>query len=591
MTPANNKTLLRSYSYVRKYYLKELFILLLILCQNAGALSFPYFIKVIIDKVFPAADFQMLIEVLLFIVGIQLFSMVAGILSAYFQQQVSNAVMEDLRTDLFDHIIHLPIDFYNKNDIGEVIHSLSNEVNIIREFLTTSLIQFANNLILIIGISLILYFLDAKLFFLCILLIPLLLITISLFHRRIRAYIARDRKADASVMSFMIEKLDNVILIKLFNRYRFEWQNFRNRIREYIKINLRVTMLRAQGTQISIFLIAMAPVVVIGFGSGGIFSGILSLGTLVAFLEYFNLMIGPSRNMLGLYYGMLRAGESARKLMAFFDTPIPDRDRKPGAGIEPVERIAVEQVGLTLGANQILEEVSFVLEKGRSYGFVGASGSGKSSLTFMLCGLYKADKGHIYFNGKDTKDLGVYALCDQVGLVRSNTKLLRGTIRDNILYGIESAGADAVEAVLEFVGLADYILELPQQLDTDISDLGTRLSDGQRQRLAIARALLKDPQVLILDEATSAMDSISESTLIRNILDRYQDRIVVVISHRLSTVSNLDEIICLRDGVIAEQDAHARLLAKKGAYWNLFEQQLVGNTADLQGNLMIDNKK
>ena len=129
--------------------------------------------------------------------------------------------------------------------------------------------------------------------------------------------------------------------------------------------------------------------------------------------------------------------------MAFFETRIPDRARKPGAGIEPVERIAVEQVGLTLGANQILEEVSFVLEKGRSYGFVGASGSGKSSLTFMLCGLYKADKGHIYFNGKDTKDLGVYALCDQVGLVRSNTKLLRGTIRDNILYGIESAGADS----------------------------------------------------------------------------------------------------------------------------------------------------
>ena len=204
-----------AWKYVRKYLGKELVILLLILGRNAGTLSFPYLLKIIIDDVFRSWNEELLWKILLIVVGTQLLSTIAGIYSTYFQQQVSNQIMKDIRTDLFTHVIHLPVDFYNKNDIGEVIHSLSNEVNIIRRFLTSSFVEMINNLIMIVCIALILIILDPFLFQVSIIFIPALIILVTLFHTRIRISMGEDRKADASIMSFMIEKLQNVILVKL----------------------------------------------------------------------------------------------------------------------------------------------------------------------------------------------------------------------------------------------------------------------------------------------------------------------------------------------------------------------------------------
>lgn len=575
MATAHKKTYLRSFSYLKKHYLSEFFILILILFRNAGSLVFPYYLMIIIDEIFPSMDYALLLKTLGILIGIQLLSSLAGILSTYLQQKVSNRIMEDIRSDLFEHVIHLPIDFYNNNDVGEVVHSLSNEVNIIKSFLTSSLIQLTSNLVLITGISLILYFLNPFLFLICIGIIPVLLLAISFFHAKLVAYIGKDRKADAAIMSFIIEKLDNVILIKLFNQYQFELKNLGNKIKEYVKVNLKGALLNAQGTQISIFIIAVAPILVIGVGSKDIFNGLMSLGTLVAFIEYFNIMIGPSQNMVSLYYSGLRAREAMTRIMAFFQIAIPEKEKIKTSAPELIHTITCEQVQLTLGERVILKNIDLTFKKGKCYGFVGGSGSGKSSLTFLLCGLYKPNEGKIYINNQDTKDLGIYAICEKIGLVRSNTKLQKGSIRENLLYGVEQANDETLADVLKTTGLYDYVQDLPKQLDTDISDLGTRLSDGQRQRLSIARALLRDTQVLILDEATSAMDSMSENEVIRNILNIYQDRILIVISHRLSTIQNMDEIICLKDGTIVEQNNHTELIEFRGAYWQLFEKQLI----------------
>ncbi len=565
----------RSFSYLKKHYLKEIFILVLILLRNAGYLVFPYYLMVIIDEILPSMDYALLLKTLGMLVGIQFLSSIAGILSTYMQQQVSNRIMEDIRSDLFEHVIHLPVDFYNNNDIGEVVHSLSNEVNIIKTFLTTSLIQLTSNTVLITGISIILYFLNPFLFLICIGIIPVLLLTISFFHSRLTAYIAKDRKADASILSFMMEKLENVILIKLFNQYRFESKQLGVRIKQYIKVNLKGSLLNAQGTQISIFIIAVAPILVIGVGSKDIFNGLMSLGTLVAFIEYFNIMIGPSQNMISLYYNSLRAIEAMTKIMTFFNIPIPEKEKMNIKAPESIEAITCENVELSFGEHQILQNISLSFEKGKCYGFVGGSGSGKSSLTYLLCGLYQPNKGRVKINGHDAGDLGIYAICEKIGLVRSNTKLQKGSIRENLLYGVDGASEQALADVLKTVDLYDYVMDLSDQLETDISDLGTRLSDGQRQRLSIARALLRDTEVLILDEATSAMDSISETAVINNILEVYKDRILIVISHRLSTIQHMDEIICLKDGVIVEQNNHHHLIGNKGAYWQLFEKQLI----------------
>ncbi|MDZ4705830.1 MAG: ABC transporter ATP-binding protein [Saprospiraceae bacterium] len=575
MADTSKKIYSRSFFYLKKHYLAEFFILILILFRNAGSLVFPYYLMVIIDEIFPAVDYALLLKTLGILVGIQLFSSLAGILSTYLQQKVSNRIMEDIRSDLFEHVIHLPVDFYNNNDVGEVVHSLSNEVNIIKTFLTSSLIQFTSNMVLITGISVILYFLNPFLFLICIGIIPVLLIAISFFHAKLIAYIGKDRKADAAILSFIIEKLDNVILIKLFNQYQFELKNLGIKIKDYVNVNLKGALLNAQGTQISIFIIAVAPILVIAVGSKDIFNGLMSLGTLVAFIEYFNIMIGPSQNMVGLYYSGLRAREAMSKIMTFFQIPIPEKEKINASSPALIHTITCEQVQLILGDRVILQNIDLTFKKGKCYGFVGGSGSGKSSLTFLLCGLYKPNQGKILINDQDAKELGIYAICEKIGLVRSNTKLQKGSIRENLLYGVEKADDQALTAVLKTTGLYDYVQELPRQLDTDISDLGTRLSDGQRQRLSIARALLKDTQVLILDEATSAMDSMSENEVIGNILNIYQDRILIVISHRLSTIQNMDEIICLKDGTIVEKNNHNYLIEFKGAYWQLFEKQLI----------------
>ncbi len=573
--PSTRQTVLQSFAYLRKYWLKETAILLLILLRNAGALSFPFFLKIIVDDVFPESNFPLLLQILGAIVGIQLVSAIAGVLSTYLQQQVSNHIMEDIRTDFFEHVIHLPIDFYNKNDIGEVVHSLSNEVNILRRFLSASLIELSNNIILIIGISAILIYLNAFLFLVCITLVPILLIGISFFHNRIRHYYAKDRQADAHVLSFMMEKLDNVLLIKLYNQYSFEMKEFNHRLKSYIDINLKGALLNAQGTHFSVFVIALAPILVIAVGSRDIFDGFMTLGTLIAFIEYFNIIIAPSRGMVGLYYNGLRSFESMSKITSFLNMPTPARAKENVAPPERINQLVCEDVRLSWGSEEVLKKVNLYMERGKSYGLVGGSGSGKSTITYLLCGLYEPQSGRVLVNAKDAREWGPYAINEKVALVKSTTKLQKGTIRENMLYGLRKEQTVNLQQILETVGLADYIDSLPEGLDTDISDLGTKLSDGQRQRLSIARALLKDADVLILDEATSAMDSIRETEVIDNILELYHDKIVVIISHRLSSIQRLDQIICLRNGEIVEQNDHQQLLESRGVYWELFEQQLI----------------
>ncbi|MEM9824632.1 MAG: ABC transporter ATP-binding protein, partial [Bacteroidota bacterium] len=385
----------------------------------------------------------------------------------------------------------------------------------------------------------------------------------------------QDRQADASIMSFMIEKLQNVILVKLSNQYQFEEKRLVTKIKEYIEVNLRMTLLMAKGNNLSFFLITLAPVIIIGFGSDGIFAGTLTLGTLIAFLEYFHLMFAPARGLVGVYYQTLRAKESMSRIMSFQTIEIPDIDKREIRIPEAIEQIEFKNVQLTLGENMVLKGVNLVFQRGRSYGFVGGSGSGKSTLTFLLCGLYKPTNGRIKINDQLAENLGIYALSEKIALVRSSTKLLQGTIRDNLLYGLKESSVHSLKSVIRLVELEDFIATLPNQLDTQVSDLGTKFSDGQRQRLSIARALLMDTEILILDEATSAMDSITESALIKNIRKIYQNGMLIVISHRLSSVQHLDEIICLKNGVIVEQDNHVNLISKQGFYWELFDEQLI----------------
>lgn len=571
----SNKVIISKFLlYLKKYWIKEILILVLILLHSLGSLSFPYFLKIIIDEVFPNTDYQLLFQIIGLVITIHIFSAIAGIISTYLQQQVSNAIMEQLRTDLFEHIIHLPISFFGKDDEGEVIHSLSREVTIIQQFLTVSLVEFINILVMIISISIFLLLLDTRLFLLCSILVPTLLLVTGFFHKKVRETITKDRKADASILSYMIDTLQNIILVKLSHQYQFEVERLRTKIETYIQHNLKVTLLKAKGNNFSYFIISMGAVIVIGFGSHHVFEGIITLGTLIAFLEYFNLILGPSRRLIGLYYIGLRAFESMSRIMSFFDLPILDEGKVAVAPPKSINKIACHQLHLDLGENTVLRNINLSFHKGNSYGIVGESGCGKSSLTFILSALYKPNKGKITLNGKDYKDFGIYAINQKVNLIRSTTKLINGTIRDNLLYGNQEKDIAKINWGLEITGLDEFIAELPKGLDTNISDIGTYLSDGQRQRLALARVLLKKPDVLILDEATSALDSISESKIIKSLLELYKDKMIILISHRLSAVKLMEEIICIENGMVVEQNNHQQLLSQRETYWHLFERQL-----------------
>ncbi|MYB93594.1 ABC transporter ATP-binding protein [Candidatus Poribacteria bacterium] len=562
--------------FLKPYWVHESVVFVLMILGTVSSLAFPYIMKIIIDDVFPNKDYELLIFILLLLLGITVGNIIISFCSNYLFTWIKNRVMMDIRSHLFDHLIQLPLSFYDRNKSGDIVYRMSNEVDRIQSFITSSALSLVHSLLTLLGLTVALCWLNWQLFLVSIIVIPFLALNIRYFQPKIRDITERGRKKGSEVMSYLIERFETVQLIQVYNAYNYENNRLCSQLNDLLNINMQNVTYSGAMRSISRFLTSLTPAIILGWGGHKVMLGVMSLGALVAFLQYLSRLFAPFRNLNRLYIALIRVSVSMKRVFEFLEIDVQKNiDGSAASPFSFKKEIAFTNLNFGYNGQPVLQDFSLRLEKGKKYALVGSSGCGKSSLVNVLCRFYESETGAITIDHTPITNIKLYELREHIGLVTQENQVFHDTIWNNIRYSKLESTPEEINRAIILTGLNGFIEKAEDGALTLIGDRGNTLSAGQRQRIAIARAILKDSDILILDEATSALDSESEGEIITNLQDLYEDKTLIVISHRLSTIQQVDEVICLDEGRIMERGPHEELLEKKGHYWRLFRKQLI----------------
>lgn len=561
--------------------LQESVLVVLMFIGSVSALASPYILKIIIDDVFPSRNFTFLLQVLAIYAGISIARIFITYASNYLFAWVSNYIMKDIRIDVFAHLVRLPLSFYNENKQGDIIHRINSEVNSIQNILTGSVVRIINSVCTIIGITVLLCILNWKLFLISLVVMPFIFLNTRYFQPKIQKNIKAGRLKDSEILSYFMESFTNIRLIKSYMNYRSEEEKINKHLDEQIVLNLSNVRLTSTTRNISLLLTAFVPILVLGLGGKDVIGGTMTVGALVAFIQYMNRLFDPFRDLMGLYFDLVRAVVSMDRIHEILEIQ-PEKetginDKRPNTTAASLEgKIVFKNVSFSYNESEpVLHNIDLSFEPGKTYALVGSSGCGKSTIINLLCRFYNTVRGGIYLGGQRIDQFDLYALRSRINLVSQDNQLFHDTILNNITYGNAAASQEQAQQAAQLSYIYDYIREMPSRFDSMVGDQGVTLSGGQKQRIGIARSMLRTgADIILLDEATSAIDSDTESRILENICRANKGKIIIVVSHRLSAIKDVDQIICLNNGAVEETGTHTELLEKRGFYWNLFRNQI-----------------
>lgn len=468
--------------------------------------------------------------------------------------------------------MQLPLSFFNESKAGDLVHRVSNEVNSIQNILTSTVVNLINSACTIIGLTIMLCILNWRLFLLAMAVMPFIFLNTRWFQPKIQQTVKAAREKDSDILSFLMERFSNVKLIKSYVRRRYEESKLSEKMQEQIGLNLRNIRLTATTRNITMLFTMLVPVLIFGIGGKQVMAGTMTVGALVAFIQYMNRIFDPFRNLMGLYFDAIRAVVSMQRIFDLVEVAPENIEGKTGINMQG--DIVFNQVSFSYDQLPVLQQFDFRFQSGRKYALVGGSGCGKSTLTALLCRFYEPVEGTISVGDMDISMVNIHTLRHRIALVAQDNQLFHETIAENMRYGKLSCTGDEIQIAAAQAGIADHITRLPDGFDTYIGDRGNGLSGGQQQRIAIARAILKEADIIILDEATSALDSDSEKNILEHLCRLYSDKTMIIISHRLSAIRDMDEIVCLEGGRMIENGNHDKLIKQKGFYWRLFKEQI-----------------
>ncbi|HFV9359946.1 TPA: SAV1866 family putative multidrug efflux ABC transporter [Staphylococcus aureus] len=494
----------------------------------------------------------------------------------YLAQWTSNKILYDIRKKLYNHLQALSARFYANNQVGQVISRVINDVEQTKDFILTGLMNIWLDCITIIIALSIMFFLDVELTLAALFIFPFYILTVYVFFGRLRKLTRERSQALAEVQGFLHERVQGISVVKSFAIEDNEAKNFDKKNTNFLTRALKHTRWNAYSFAAINTVTDIGPIIVIGVGAYLAISGSITVGTLAAFVGYLELLFGPLRRLVASFTTLTQSFASMDRVFQLIDE---DYDIKNGVGAQPIEikqgRIDIDHVSFQYNDNEapILKDINLSIEKGETVAFVGMSGGGKSTLINLIPRFYDVTSGQILIDGHNIKDFLTGSLRNQIGLVQQDNILFSDTVKENILLGRPTATDEEVVEAAKMANAHDFIMNLPQEYDTEVGERGVKLSGGQKQRLSIARIFLNNPPILILDEATSALDLESES-IIQEALDVLsKDRTTLIVAHRLSTITHADKIVVIENGHIVETGTHRELIAKQGAYEHLYSIQ------------------
>lgn len=494
--------------------------------------------------------------------------------------RVTENTLRDLRESAFDRLIHMPMDFFNRNKVGELTSRVSADLSLIQETMRTTIAEFFRQVVLVVGVVIWLFFLSWKLALIMLATVPLMAIIAVFFGRFIKRLSKEAQDSAARSNAIIEESLTGISNVKSFTNEALELLRFRKAVEEIRQLNIRSGNWR--GVFVSFIFLFLFGAIVFIIWKGVHMVQVEKTMEQAEFFSFimFTVMLGASIGSLpDLFANIQKAIGSTEHLMELI---VESSEKELFTGKENRQlkgEVKFDSVAFSYPQRpdiEVLKHLNFTAKPGQTIALVGSSGAGKSTISSLLLNYYTVSSGSIQYDGTDIKDWDIKALRSQLAIVPQEVILFSGSIADNIAYGKPGAGPDEIREAARQANALEFIDRFPNGFDTEVGDRGIQLSGGQKQRIAIARALLKNPTILILDEATSALDSESEK-LVQEALDNLmKGRTSLVIAHRLSTIRNADLILVLDQGQIAEQGKHDELLAKGGIYHNLIKIQQEG---------------
>jgi ATP-binding cassette, subfamily B, bacterial len=590
---SSNLTIIKRFvPFTRPYYKKYALAILLLITTSLLSLVPPYLLKLIIDDAIKNGQAHLLNLITLAMAGAIIVAGTSRGVMEYIHEWVSARFIFDLRRHLFNHVQSQSMDFFSSVKIGDILGRLRVDITAVYGVLVNTLLGAVSEAIQIIAITAVLFYLDWKLALIATLFIPPLYVILTYTGKRLRQLSRVTRDKDVGLLDFFQERIANINVIKIFHRERHEDRRHTELSQDFIQATLERMRYKFTSMFLIGILTSLASVVVIWYGGHLVINGALSFGSLIAFYLYVVRLYGPIQTLTNRGIEVYNGMASADRLIEYLDLKPTVRESERAVRLGNVcGEIHFENVSFTYpkSAKPVVKDLTLEIPAGQKVALVGSSGAGKTTLVNLLCRLYEVDSGSISVDGHDIRDLAFESLYDSLGVVSQDTFLFNSTIEENIRFGRVDATHEEVVEAAKKAHLHDFIISLPAGYSTIVGSRGMKLSGGQRQRLAIARMLLKDAKIWILDEFTSSLDSSSESIVYQNLESLLQNKTTLIIAHRFSTILSADRVVVINDGRIIETGTHADLYRLDGLYRKLFDTQFRHNGVFMDIDQMHDS--
>ncbi len=510
----------------------------------------------------------------------------ASYVDNYYTESVGQYVARDLRSRVYHHLDRLSLAYYDTQQTGNLLSTITTDIATIQDFASEATLSILVDLLTIVGMVGLMFSLNFDFALIAVAVTPFLLFFVMRFKKAVKKATHEVRHRQSDVLAVVQEGLESIRVVKAYGRQELEEQHLQEASKAAVDAALKARRVKSLLSPVVDVVVAFCTAFVLYRGAKLILSGAMTIGGLTVFLAYLTKFFKPVQDLAKMTNSIAQAGVGVERVQAILDADdlIPER---PDAKIPDTIRgeITFDKVAFSYKPESpVLKEVTFTIKPGQLVGFVGATGGGKSTVASLIPRFYDATGGRILVDGVDVRDYKIQALRNQIGLVLQDTVLFHGTVADNIAYGKPGATREEVVAAARLANAEEFILRMPKGYDSEVGERGLTLSGGQRQRIGIARAIIRDSPILILDEPTAALDTESEKIVMEALERLMKGRTAIAIAHRLSTIRDADQIVVFKDGVVAEQGTHDDLLKLGGFYAQLYQIQFGGTTPPAPAN-------
>ncbi|MDO8643266.1 MAG: ABC transporter ATP-binding protein [Candidatus Woesearchaeota archaeon] len=561
--------------YAKPYWHMVLLLFIITALLSILSLAGPYLVKILLDDILPYKNVGLLLQLMSIFILIFVVKTLVGIWHSYQTTRLVETMVLDVKTELFAHVEDLDLSFYHSKSVGDILYRLDEDVYSIDSFINLIVDMLLLNLLTAIFILIICFNLNWKVTVMSLGFFPFFVIAQKYFGDKIRKQKQRIILRLTDMLSFLEENITGIKAIKSFALETKKLGEYTDKTKKLIRLNLRMDLLDSFSEAVVGIITFIPLIVILWYGSYQVILGVLTIGSLIAIYTYIGKLFDPIASLGSMNIALQTTLVSVNRVFQFMDTKTKIKEKPNAVELKnPRGHIAFKAVSFSYPhAEPVLERINFEIKPGQMFGLVGPSGSGKTTVGNLMFRFFDPTSGSITIDGHDMRDLKIKSIRDAIGIVSQESILFNTTLKENIRFGKTNASDAEVIRAAKLAHIHEFIMKQPKRYESKVGEHGVKLSGGEKQRISIARVFLKNPKILILDEATSSLDSESEY-LIQQALQRVTEgRTTLVIAHRLSTIRNADIIIVLKDKNIKEQGSFAKLMKKKGLFYYFYKTQ------------------